>query len=109
MLCTWPGMRLQSDCSLSHASHHAHSHTYTHPQVINKLRTAGSSKGVSRSAIKAALPEVTAARVNASLKKAIAAGKILQVKDSFKVRFTVMHAVAHTFSDSSPHIPCRLL
>ena len=54
--------------------------------TITKLRTPGSSKGVSRSAIKAAIPEATPARLNAALKKAIAAGKIIQVKDSFKVR-----------------------
>ena len=54
-------------------------------QAIGSLRTPGSSKGVSRSAIKAALGDVTSARVTAALKKCVASGKIIQIKDSFKV------------------------
>ena len=54
--------------------------------AINDLKVKGSRKGVSRSAIKAALGDVTAARVNAALKKCVASGKIIQDKESFKVR-----------------------
>ena len=55
-------------------------------QVIIALKVKGSSKGVSRAAIKKGLGDVSAARVNLSLKKAVAAGKLIQVKDSYKVR-----------------------
>eukprot|EP00729_Bicosta_minor_P025140 gene25140-11751_t len=51
--------------------------------VIADLKVKGSAKGVSRSAIKNGLPDITAARVNVALKKAVAAGKIIQVKESF--------------------------
>eukprot|EP00729_Bicosta_minor_P032281 gene32281-15232_t len=46
--------------------------------VIADLKVKGSAKGVSRSAIKNGLPDITAARVNVALKKAVAAGKIIQ-------------------------------
>lgn len=53
--------------------------------VIADLKVKGSAKGVSRTAIKTALGDVSAARVNMSLKKAVAAGKLIQVKESFKL------------------------
>ena len=57
--------------------------------AITSLKVAGSRKGVSRSAIKAKLGDsVTVARVNVALKKAVAAGKLIQIGDSFKVRNT---------------------
>lgn len=54
-------------------------------QVITDLKVKGSRKGVSRSAIKKALGDVSVARVNTSLKKAVAAGKLIQDKESFKL------------------------
>ena len=54
-------------------------------QVIADLKVKGSRKGVSRSAIKKALGDVSAARVNTSLKKAVAAGRLIQDKESFKL------------------------
>jgi hypothetical protein len=63
------------------------------PQVIGELRIPGSSKGVSRSQIKSALPDTTAARINVALKKAVDAGKLIQIKDSFKVAKPVKKVV----------------
>ena len=55
-------------------------------KIIADLKVKGSSKGVSRQAIKAALGDgVSAARVNNCLKKAVAAGKLIAVKGSFKL------------------------
>eukprot|EP00912_Choanoflagellata_sp_UC4_P002511 UC4_evm1s1590 len=54
--------------------------------AITALRKPGSAKGVSRDAIKKFVGDAsTAARVNLALKRAVAAGKIVQVKDSFKL------------------------
>jgi len=55
-------------------------------KIIEKLRVAGSAKGVSRVAIKGALPTAaTAAQTNLALRWGVANGKLIQVKDSFKV------------------------
>jgi len=54
--------------------------------AITRLRIPGSAKGVSRHTLHGAFPHVTHARVNAVLKMAVAARKIIQIKDSFKVR-----------------------
>lgn len=53
--------------------------------AITSLKVAGSAKGVSREAIKGKLGDVSAARVNVGLKKAVAAGKLIQVKGSYKL------------------------
>ena len=53
--------------------------------AIASLKVSGSRKGVSRSAIKGALGDVSAARVNVGLKKAVAAGKLTKTGDSYKV------------------------
>ena len=47
--------------------------------AITDLKVKGSSKGVSRSAIKAKLGDANIARVNIALKAAVKAGKITQV------------------------------
>lgn len=55
-------------------------------KIINDLKVKGSSKGVSRSAIKKALGEgVSTVRVNNTLKKAVEAGKLIKLKESYKV------------------------
>jgi len=55
--------------------------------VIRKLQAPGSTKGVSRVAIKAALSitSVTPAQINLALRRGVANGKLTQIKDSFKV------------------------
>merc|ERR1711935_229946 len=53
--------------------------------AIGEIRVPGSAKGASRSAIKGVLSDVSAARVNLGLKKAVTAGKLTQHGDSFKV------------------------
>lgn len=47
--------------------------------AITALKVKGSSKGVSRAAIKASLSNVTAARINLALARAVKAGTISQV------------------------------
>ena len=53
--------------------------------AITSLKVAGSAKGVSRQAIKGALGDVSAVRVNNTLKAAVASGKLIQVKGSYKL------------------------
>ena len=54
--------------------------------AINSLKVPGSAKGASREAIKAKLGDsVTAVRVNLGLKNLVAAGKVVQIKGSFKL------------------------
>ena len=54
-------------------------------EAIESLKVKGSSKGVSREAIKKALGDVSAPRVNNTLKAAVASGKLIQIKGSYKV------------------------
>ena len=54
-------------------------------KAITDLKVKGSSKGVSRDAIKKALGDVSAARVNNTLKGAVASGKLIQIKGSYKL------------------------
>lgn len=55
--------------------------------VIHKLRVPGSTKGVSRVAIKAEFfhTSVTPAQINLALRRGVENGKLTQIKDSFKV------------------------
>ncbi len=54
--------------------------------AITALKKPGSSKGVSRNAIKAHIGDkATAVRVNLALKRAVKQGKIVQNKESFKL------------------------
>ena len=75
--------------------------------AITRLRIPGSAKGVSRHTLHGAFPHVTHARVNAVLKMAVAARKIIQIKDSFKVRkeqrSTVQVSNTATLSLSQTH------
>ena len=53
--------------------------------AITDLKVKGSAKGVSRQAIKAKLgDDVPIARINLCLRKAVAAGRLLQIKGSYK-------------------------
>eukprot|EP00043_Microstomoeca_roanoka_P017117 m.177520 g.177520 ORF g.177520 m.177520 type:complete len:138 (-) comp16573_c0_seq2:4145-4558(-) len=54
-------------------------------EAIENLKVKGSAKGVSRSAIKNYIGDrSTIARINLALKKMVAKGTVVQVKDSFK-------------------------
>ena len=62
--------------------------------AITSLKVAGSAKGVSRQAIKGALGDVSAARINNTLKTAVASGKLIQLKGSYKLPKPVKKAAA---------------
>ena len=54
--------------------------------AIASLTDAGSTKGASRQAIKKALGlEIPSVRVNNTLKAAVASGKLIQVKGSYRL------------------------
>jgi hypothetical protein len=80
--------------------------------AITRLRISGSAKGVSRHTLHGAFPHVTHARVNAVLKMAVAARKIIQIKDSFKVRkehrSTVQVSNTSTLSFLRPIVVCLI-
>ena len=69
--------------------------------VITKLKVAGSAKGVSGQSIKATIlaqkgNKATSAQLNNAIKKAVAAGKLIQIKGSFKVAKAAVKKVTAT-------------
>ena len=73
-------------------------------------QVAGSRKGVSRSAIKGALKDVSVARVNLALKKGVESKKLIKTGDSYKLapvaaKPKVSHYTTPALTAPSPVFP----